>query len=115
MIFQKIKNVSKDEYELIYKYYSIIANINNIHLTNREIQLLTFTNIKGNISYKENRNEFCKLYGTSSATVYNMISKLKKLKVLVNDKDKVKVHPSINLDFIKGIKLEINLENEKAS
>lgn len=114
MIFQKIKNISKDDIELISKYYYIIAYVNNIHLTKREVELITFTNIKGNISYKENREEFCSLYGTSSATVYNMISKLKRMKILVNDKDKVKVHPSINLDFKKGISLSIQLDYEKA-
>jgi hypothetical protein len=78
-------------------------------LTQREIQLIAFTAIKGNISYANIRKEFCEKYGTSSATINNIISKLKKIGVLVKDGTKVKVKPVIILNFDKDITLEIKL------
>jgi len=78
-------------------------------LTNREIQLIAFTAVKGNISYSNIRQEFCDIYKTTSPTINNIISKLKKIKVLVKDGTKVKVNNMIVLDFAKDITLEIKL------
>ena len=78
-------------------------------LTQREIQLIAFAAIKGNMSYANIREEFCNKHNTSSPTINNIISKLKKAKVLVKDGTKVKVNPIIILPFTKDITLEINL------
>ena len=43
------------------------------------------------------------------STINNIISKLKKLGILVKDGSKVKVNPIIVLDFNKDITLEIKL------
>jgi hypothetical protein len=108
-IIQKMKNQNKDLYSLAEKYYNILSAVNNLHLTQREIQLVAFTAIKGNISYANIRQEFCERYKTTSPTINNIISKLKKIKVLIKDGTKVKVNPLIILDFNKDITLEINL------
>jgi hypothetical protein len=86
--------------------------VNNLNLTEREIQLVAFTAIKGNISYANNRQEFCAKYNSSEATIYNIISKLKKIGVLVKDGNKVKVNPVISLDFESNLVLEIKLTHE---
>jgi hypothetical protein len=78
-------------------------------LTEREVQLEAFTAIKGNISYKNIRNEFCEKYKSSAPTINNIISKLKKIGVLVKDGSKIKVNPVITLNFENDIKLEINV------
>lgn len=108
-ILQKIKNQSPDSFSLAEKYYSILSAINNLKLTQREIQLIAFTAIKGNISYANIRKEFCERYNSTSPTINNLISKLKKINVLVKDGTKVKVNPIIILDFNKDITLQINL------
>ncbi len=57
-ITQKLKNKSEDKYLLAEKYYSILSAVNNLKLTQREIQLIAFTAIRGNISYANIRKEF---------------------------------------------------------
>lgn len=108
-IIQKIKKQEVDMFSLAEKYYSILSAINNLKLTQREIQLVAFTAIKGNISYANIRKEFCEKYSSTSPTINNIISKLKKMKVLIKDGTKTKVNPVIILDFNKNITLEINL------
>jgi len=102
------KNV-KDEYEKAERYFSIISVINDLNLTSREIQLIAFTAIKGNISYANYKEEFVKKYNSSLATVGNIVCKLKKMKVFVKDGDKVKVNPVLKLDFNLQLLLEINI------
>jgi hypothetical protein len=109
VILQKLKRKEEDQFKLAEKYYTILSAINNLHLTPREIQLIAFTAIKGNISYANIREEFCKNYKTTGPTINNIISKLKKINVLVKDGSKVKVNNVIVLDFTKDIALEIKL------
>lgn len=109
IILQKMKTQSQDNFALAEKYYSILSAINNLKLTQREIQLVAFTAIKGNISYANIRKEFCEKYSSTSPTINNIISKLKKIKVLIKDGTKTKVNPMIILDFNKDITLEIKL------
>ena len=108
-ILQRLKRNEEDQFKLAEKYYTILSAVNNLHLTPREIQLIAFTAIKGNISYANNRKEFCEIYKTTSPTINNIISKLKKINVLVKDGSKVKVNNVIVLDFTKAITLEIKL------
>jgi DNA-binding MarR family transcriptional regulator len=108
-ITQKLKNKSEDKYLLAEKYYSILSAVNNLKLTQREIQLIAFTAIRGNISYANIRKEFCEKYESTSPTINNIISKLKKLGIFIKDGTKVKVNPVIILPFDKDITLEIKL------
>jgi len=110
MVLQKIRRIEKDEFAIAEKYYSLLSAVNNLHLTNREVQLVAFTAIRGNISYASNRKEFCEKHDTTSPTINNIISKLKKINVLVKDGSKVKVNPVILLPFEKeDVTLEIKL------
>lgn len=109
MIVQKFKKVENDNFSLAERYYTLLSAVNSLSLTEREIQLIAFTAIRGNISYANIREEFCKKYGSSSATINNIISKLKKIGVLVKDGGKVKVNNIIVLDFTKDITLEIKM------
>ena len=108
-ILQRLKRKEDDQFKLAEKYYTILSAINNLNLTTREIQLVAFTAIKGNISYANIRQEFCESYKTTGPTINNIISKLKKINVLVKDGSKVKVNNMIVLDFTKDITLEIKL------
>lgn len=109
IIVQKIRKNVEDQFALAEKYYSILSAINNLHLTPREIQLVAFTAIKGNISYANIRQEFCERYNSTSPTINNIISKLKKINVLIKDGTKVKVNPVIILPFNTNVTLEIKL------
>lgn len=112
IIGQKLKRSLADSYVIAEKYYTFLSVVNNLNLTEREIQLTAFTAIKGNISYANNRKEFCDRHNSSEATIYNIISKLKKIGVLVKDGNKVKVNPVISLDFESDLVLEIKLTHE---
>jgi hypothetical protein len=84
-ILQRLKKEEKDSFQLAEKYYSLLSAINDLKLTQREIP-----------------------------TINNIISKLKKIGVLVKDGTKVKVNPVIILNFDKDIVLEIKLVHGQA-
>jgi hypothetical protein len=108
-IVQRLKKSVKDDIALAEKYYRILSSINDLKLTNREVQLIAFAAIKGNISYANIRQEFCTIYDSTSPAINNIISKLKKMGVFVKDGTKVKVNPLILLNFEKDIILQISL------
>ena len=109
---QKLKTAAKDSFAVAERYYTLLSALNNLSLTQREIQLIAFTAVKGNISYANVREEFCSKYDTSNPTINNMISKLKKMGILVKDGSKVKVNPVIVLDFEKEVlMLQITLKH----
>jgi len=112
MIVQRLKKDVSTDIELAIKYYSILSAINNLHLTEREIQLISFTAIKGNITYANVREEFCKTYNSTSPSINNIISKLKKVGIFIKENGKVKVNPIITIDFKKDLTLEIKLVHE---
>jgi hypothetical protein len=112
MIVQRLKKGVSNEYIKAEKYYSILSSLNGLNLTEREIQLIAFTAIKGNITYVNVREEFCKKHNTSSATINNIISKLKKIGIFVKEEGKVKVNPFIVVDFNKTLTLQIQIVNE---
>jgi hypothetical protein len=109
MLVQRLKKTVPDDFSIAEKYYSFLSEMNNLHLTKREIELIAFTAIKGNISNGNAREEFCKNYKTSIPTINNIISKMKKLSVFVKVNGKIKVNPVINLDFSKDITLQLTL------
>lgn len=108
-IVQKLKRQEEDIFQCAQRYYSVLSAINDLSLTEREIQLIAFTAVKGNISYKNIRDEFCEKYKSSAPTINNLISKLKKLGVFVKDGTKVKVNPQIGLNFENNIVLQITI------
>lgn len=109
MIVQKLRKVNKDKYQLAERYYDVLSSINSLNLTKREVQLVAFAAIHGNISYTHIKDEFCEKYNTSIQTIYNIVSKLMKMKVLIKNNGKIKVNPVIILNFDDDVKLEISL------
>lgn len=112
-IVQQVEKSLDDKYMLAQKYYAILSAINNLQLTKREIELVAFTAIKGSISYANNRTEFCERYNTTTATINNIVSKLKKVSVFVKEKGKIHVNPYIVVDFEKNLNLVIRLKHEE--
>jgi len=109
MIVQKIKREEDSIFDVAYKYYAVLFAVNGINLAEREIQLVSFIATKGSISYKYIKEEFCVEFETSIATINNMVSKLKKMAILIKDDGKIKLPPSIALNFSKGVMLNIVL------
>jgi len=115
MIIQKLKKEVYTDIQLAEKYYSILSAINNLHLTEREIQLISFTAIKGNITYANVREEFCRTYNSTSPSINNIISKLKRIGIFIKENGKVKINPVIVIDFTKNITLDIKLVHGEAN
>ena len=113
IIVQKFLRKIEDNYAMAEKYYSVLSTINNLKLTTREIQLVAFTAIHGNISYSNIREDFCKKYNSTSPTINNIISKLKRIGVFVKDGSKIKVNPVIILNFSNDITLEVKMEHNE--
>lgn len=109
MIVQKLKKPSENSYQLAERYYDLLSSLNSLNLTRREVQIIAHAAINGNISYTHIKEEFCKKHNTSIQTIYNIVSKLMKMKLLVKDNGKIKVNPIISLKFNDTIKLEITL------
>lgn len=107
IIVQKLKKVVSQDVSLAERYYSLVSALNQLQLTEREIQLMAFMAMSG--AEKFDRREFCNAYGTTQATVNNMVAKLRKRNILVKSKNAVIVNPLISLDFSKDIQLEIKL------
>jgi len=108
-IVQKISLKEESKLAIAQRYYNVLSAISTTPLTRREIQLMAFTAIRGNISYSNNKQDFCELYKSSSPTINNIIFKLKKLGLLIKDGGKIKVNPRFLLDFDKDIILQISL------
>ena len=111
IIVQKFLRKVEDDYAMAEKYYSMLSTINDLKLTQREIQLVAFTAIRGNISYSNIREDFCNKYKSTSPTINNIISKLKRIGVFVKDGTKIKVNPVILLPFTENITLELKMEH----
>ena len=76
-ILQKLKKSVNSEFERAEVYYGVLSLVNNLGLTEREIQLIAFTAIRGNITNANVRNEFCKKHNSSYNTIKNIVWKLK--------------------------------------
>ncbi len=103
-VIQELRKGMEDKYGVARKYYSILSAINNLNLPKREIELVAFTAVKGNISYANVRSQFCDEYNTTTATINNIVSKLKKIGIFIKDSGKVSVNPVIVIDFKKKFK-----------
>ena len=113
IIVQKFLRKIEDNYAMAEKYYSVLSTINNLKLTQREVQLVAFTAIRGNISYSSIREDFCNKYNSTSPTINNIISKLKRIGVFVKDGSKINVNPFIILNFSNDVTLEIKMEHNE--
>lgn len=111
MLVQKILNKSESNFQLAKKYFKIIFTLNDLHVTDSELNLITFSALNGTISTPPVRDEFIKQFNIPIVSVYNMSSKLQKLGILIKDNDKkIRLHPSINLKFNEPISLILKME-----
>lgn len=117
MIVQKINVQIADSYELAYKYFHILSVVNDfkykgkpMELVKRDCQLLAYA-ISENKDVSEVKAEFVKKFGTSMATVGNIISKLYKLNILKKNKRVVSINPVLLFDFTKDLGLGLIMKH----
>ena len=112
MIVQKLRKKGKDKFDVAVAYFSLLSSLGGLGLTERELQLLAFTCVRGNMSLGNVKEDFCKRFNTTFPTISNIVYKLKKMGMLVKDDGKIKVNRQFALDFKNGITLNIVLEND---
>lgn len=110
-VVQTLRKEFKEALAKAITYYSLLSVWNNLKLTERKIQLLAYTALRGTISSPSSKGEFSRLYNSSSATINNMISELKEMGLLVKSNGKYKVNEQINLDFSKDMVIGFKLLN----
>ena len=94
-------------------YYQIISVVNNLNLSKREIEVMAYTNKRGTISSATAKQQFISIFGSTVSTINNIITKLRKMGLLVKINRKTVVNPKINLDFNKEVTIAITLNSIK--
>lgn len=110
MITQRMRKKTIGEFEIAVAYFSLLSSLNKLSLTERELQLLAFTAVKGNMSLGNVKEEFCKKFNTTFPTISNIVYKLKKLGLLIKEDGRVKTNKQFPSNFKNGITLNIILE-----
>lgn len=108
LIVQKIEKKCATDVDKAVRYYSVLFCLNNIHLSIKQIELLAFISVKGNIAYPK-KEEFIEMFDSSFASLENIKSKLMKRGFLVKQKSKIQIHPALRLDFTENLIIEIKL------
>ena len=113
MGLQKLQKMVSTELEVAQKYYQILSVLNDLKLSEGDIQLIAYVAIKGNLSDEGVREEFCKEYSTSNATINNMVYRLKKKHIFQKEGSKIFVNPVLtSLSFKEEVTLLIKLNVE---
>lgn len=107
---QSITQKVNSDIERAVVYYTVLFMMNNLKVTKGEIKLVAFTAVRGNITNGNVRDEYCRTYKTTVSVIGNIVSKLKKLGIFVeNEKEKTVINPKIVLDFTKNITIGLNI------
>lgn len=108
--YQKVRKRFESNFDVAVKYYSIMSVLNDFALTEREVQLISYMAVRGNIFNIEMKNEFCKEYKTSLATINNIVSRLRKVGILIKGEGNVKIRPVLFLNFENNIVIQVWME-----
>lgn len=107
---KKITKSYTSALDLAHKYFTVVTTLNSIKLTDREMELLVFTAIKGTISTGGAKHEFIETYGSSMGTIGNIIHTLSKHKLIVKKDKKYIINPVLNIDFNSPLLLVLDLK-----
>lgn len=92
------------------RYFRILSAINNLHLTDREVNVLAYLANEG-LNTREKRKEFCRIKKTTLATIYNVVSKLKKMGMVTKTREGTRLVSALNFDYRKNVQLHIELRH----
>lgn len=99
----------RNEFELAKTFFGIISVVNNLELTNRDLQVLAYVAIRGTITGTKRKREFIRLFGSSLASISNTVFKLKTKHFLLRKGTKVVLNPQLAMK-IENINININLK-----
>lgn len=112
MTVQKLRPTIDSEFEVAKRYYKVVSTLNGIDLKNLELNLLAWIAVKGSISNTNNRDVFCQTFDSTKSSVYNVVNKLTKRGFLYKIDNKIKIIPSISLNFKETVVIKITLDAE---
>ena len=90
-----VQKIIKKVPDLARRYFNVVAVINGLALTKRDVDLLSFVAEHGNISEKGNRKEFCVTGKTTMGGINNVVSKLKRMGMIVKVGGSYPVGPGV--------------------
>lgn len=104
-----LKKSYEDRYLMAQSYFRVILGVLGENLTPKELQLLSFIAVRGNILTTTIRNDFMERYNTTQATINNTLAKLKKRKLVIKEPGKIVVNPQIYKGMDSEVKINIGL------
>ena len=111
IILQQLEKKVQGDLELSINYYRLLVALSGVKLKPKELELLAFAGLKGNIYYPPVVEEFVERFSSSEGSVYNMAGRLCRLGIFEKAGNKMKVSPRYQVDFSKEkVKLEITLD-----
>jgi len=115
VIVKTIKKSFTDKIKAGITWFKFISAINDIKLAKRELELLAFINARGTISSSSAKEEYVRMFDSSTGTVTNMTARLLKTKpkLLVKEKNKTKIHPALRVDFDKDFIVRFYIDTLK--
>ena len=84
-----------DDYKMAQSYFRVILGVLGQDLTPKELEILSFIAVRGNILTTKARYDFKDLYGTTQSTINNTLVRLKKRKLLVKREGKIFINPEL--------------------
>lgn len=90
-----IQKVYESEYELAQGYFRVVLGTLGIHFTKKQLELLAFISVRGNILTTKSRKDFIKMYKSSQATINNTLVQLKKLGIIIKNNGKNCINSSL--------------------
>lgn len=113
-IVQTIKKGYDSTFDFAKVYYGILFKLNQIKITDSELNLISYSAVNGTLSTPPVRDQFMKEFSIPKGSFYNMIAKLQKVNILVKVNNKIRINPKIQLDFNKPVvKLNLTIFNKE--
>jgi len=108
MVISKFRELTfESKLEFAIKYYSIFAKWYEIKITKGQIKLLAFISVRGTISSSSAREEFCKRFNSSLASIHNMVHQMRPTGVLLKKGNKIVINPQLALNLDEPLTLNL--------
>lgn len=109
MIAVKISKSFDTKIDIAIKYYMILSVLNNLKLSELDIQLMSFIAVRDNISVGGGKEEFCRIFDSTRASIYAGVYRLTKRGFLIKEGKKAKLNPAFVMDFSDDLIMQIRM------
>lgn len=111
---QRIGKTYPSPLQVAIKYYTVLSVLNDLGLTEREVQLIAYTAVRGTLSSGGAKDGFIQQFGSSVASVGNMVHKLTKKGIFTKHEGRTVVNPRIWVNFNNNLVLQLKLDIDAA-